>query len=226
MAAPTFVDADVHTAFGGGTSVAFDWGTVTGEADDDISLAYIYRESTAAYTATPSGWAQVSGFPIDVDTGGFHYRADLWWRRRSGDTGSATWSWSGSAWRGLIGAVWRGAITTETPIVTVSLDEETAQNTQPSNPGLTVARANSALLFFVWNFNGTTATAPSGFAERLDADAFVFDDLTVTPGATGAVSATLGDPEYAFSALLELASEAAGGGATLRRYSLTLTGVG
>lgn len=205
----THVDSAVHAAFGGGvTSLSFNWGTVTGEADGDIAFAYIYRESTAAYTATPSGWTQVTGFPVDVDTGGFHYRADLWWRRRSGDTGTATWSWSGAVWAGLVGSVYRGAYGTGDPIATITLDEEAAQNNQPANPGLTLARANSALINFVWNFTGTTATPPTGYAERLDANAWVFDKLAAGSGATGSVTATLGDAEYAFSALIELASEA------------------
>lgn len=222
MAAPSFVALDDHPSAQGApsTQVDFTWSDVAGEADNDVVYEFIYKESTAAYTATPSGWSQVAGFPTDQSTGGFKYRMDVWWRRRAGDTTTATWTWSGSTWTYAKGWLGRGGLTTGDPLATISIDKEAAQNTQPSNPGLTVARTDSGLIFAIWNFSGTTSTTdPAGFTERPaslqnSAEMFVYDDVITTPGATGAVAATLGDPEYASSVLIEFATQAGGAAAT------------
>ena len=219
MAAPTFVGIEslANGAGGGnGTSAVFSWDGITGEADDDIGLMLIYKESTAAYTATPSGWNQLG--PWDQDTGGFKFRTDIWWRRRAGDTGTATWSWSGSTWRDYDNLVHRNGITSETPVIGVTADEETAQNTAPTHPGITIARSNSGLVWAVFNFsNINNTTAPTGFAFRSDSlaaarNVLSYDDLTTSPGASGTVSATLsGDIEYPLTVLMELVTEAAAG---------------
>lgn len=215
MPAPTFVDTESETGTSR-TSITFSWTDFVGEADDDVVVAVLYKESTAAYTATPTGWTQVTGFPQDVNVGGFKYRADAWWRRVSGDTGTAVWSWSGATWAFLSAAGYRGVITSETPTITIGFDAETAQNDQPSNPGITIARSNSGLLWFSWNFNNSNSTPPTGFTERDDVtgggNASESDDLTTVTGATGTISATLVDPEYASSVLIEIATEAGGGG--------------
>lgn len=225
MAAPTFVDDEEDPGGGGasGTSVVFEWGDVTGEADNDVALFAIYKESTAAYTATPAGagWAQAVGAPWTQDTGGFKYLADLWWRRRAGDTGAATWSWSGATWRYAVGAVYRGVVTGETPLLSPTADEETSQNAEPVHPGITVARTDSGLVWVVFNFTGTTTTtAPAGFTRRgpsTSMEVHAYDDLTVSAGATGTVTGDLADPEYALSVLLELATEAGGAPAATSR---------
>lgn len=230
MAAPTFVDWDDNPNAGIGASVsslAFSWTDFVGEADDDVVYAAIYRETTAAYTATPANWAQAAGFPQSQDTGGFKYQADLWWRRRSGDTGTATWSWTGAAWAYLLAPGYRGCITTETPF-SASWDKETAQNDEPVHPGITIARSNSGLLWFVWNFASSATTAvPTGFTDRngTAGEIQIYDDLSTSPGASGTVTGDLVNPEYAGSALLEIFTEAAaGGGVTVR--PLTALGVG
>ena len=227
MAAPTFLDFDQDPATNGGsgTSVVFDWGSITGEADDDVALCAIYKESTAAYTATPTDWAQVSGFPVDQDTGGFKYRTDLWWRRRAGDAGTATWSWSGSTWRYSEMAVYQGAYTgDDPPIPTLTADEETAQNTSPVHPGITIARTDSGLVWIVYNFSDiSNTTPPTGHTHRLEAlsgnrNIVWYDDLSTTPGATGTISATLaGDIEWPLTVALELATEAGGAAAATSR---------
>lgn len=226
MAAPTFVDsAASSTGAGNGTSLSFAWANLVGLATDDLVIAVIYRETVTAYSAQPSGWTQVSGFPQDQSSGGLKYRCDVWWKRFAADSGTITWSWTGSDWRNGMWAAWRGAITTETPIVTVGFDAEVNQNDQPSNPGITVARNNSALMWAVWNFDGNSSTPPSGFTERGDAgEVEMADDLTTTTGATGTVAGVFVNPEWPSSVLLEIASEAAAGGATPSR--LAILGVG
>jgi hypothetical protein len=219
MAAPTFVDKDTELG-ATQTTVAFTWVNIIGEADDDVAIAFLYGEAAANPTGVPTGWTLYHTF--DQSTGGFKYRAHVYWRRRAGDTGAVTFTFAGSVWRSGVMCVYRNPITTETPLLPSTPDDdiEAAQNTEPSHAGITVARSNSALLFGTWGFaaSGVT-TAPTGYTERTDVDeeTHVWDDLTVTAGATGAVAADLVNPEYASSILIELITEAAaGGGATVK----------
>ena len=191
----------------------WDWGDFTSEADNDIALFLIYKESTAVLTP-PAGWTEVAGFPVDDSVGGFKYRADLWWRRRAGEANNATytWSWTGSTFHAGVELVYRGCITTQTPILTVGIDTEAAQTDQPVNPGIELTSDAAALLFLIWNFGNTLQTAPSGFTERWDNSAEgnkANDDLTTVSGATGTVTGNLVTPDYAMSVLLELASQVA-----------------
>lgn len=217
MAAPTYVDGNTQTGGGGQTSATFDWAGITGVANDDVGVVAIYKESTAAFTATPTGWTQLG--PWDQSTGGFKYRADLWWKRRAaGDTGNATWSWSGPTWRSLRGTVYRGLITSETPVIGASSDMETAQNTSPSHPGITVARTDSGVLAVVFSFTeNTVSTPPSGLTEQEagNHETHHLVDLSTTTGATGAIATTLSDPEYSGTVVVELVTAAAGGAAFL-----------
>ena len=217
MAAPTFVDVenDPDTAGGNGNNISFAWADITGEATDHLAICALYKESTAAYTATPSGANQVSGFPVDQSTGGFKYRADLWWYRVPASPATLTWTWSGGTWRFGRLVLYSGLINSETPIINASQDNEGAQDTQPNHPGITIARTDSGLLWVTWNFSGSTGIAPSGYTQRLATEGspeiLAFDDLSTTPGASGATgSANLADPEYALSCLMEIATVAGG----------------
>lgn len=235
-AAPTFVDFDDSPAGGGSsaTSTTFNWNNIAGLANDDVAVVYIYRETTAAYTATPaaSGWAQLANAPCDQGSGGFKFRADIWWKRRAGDTGTVTWSWSGAAWRFNMGAVYRGLITSETPIIGLSCDAEANQNDEPIHPGITIARTESAIAWTVFNFTGTTnTTTPTGFTAingggggAGNVEVIGYYDLSTSPGAYGTITGDLADPEFALSAAMELVTAAAGGSSPTRR--MLLLGVG
>lgn len=227
MAAPTFVDKDTDLG-ATSTSVAFSWANITGEADDDVAIAFLYGEAAANPTGVQANWTLYHTF--DQSTGGFKYRAHVYWRRRAGDTGTVTFTFAGSVWRAGVMSVWRPANPGENPLLPSTPDDdiEAAQNTEPSHAGITVARANSGLIFATWNFLDTgITTSPTGYTRRDDVNevVHVWDDLTVTAGATGAVAADLVDPEYASSILIEMITEAAaGGGPTVR--PLTALGVG
>jgi hypothetical protein len=182
------------------------------------------RESTEATTSVTSGWTHVATFPVQQATGGFKYQTDIWWKRLTGTAEalmSVVWT-SSSIWRDGIMVVYRGLITTETPVINITADTETAQNTQPVHPGITISRSNSGLLFVVANFNDISGgTPPTGFTERKGSswaarNLVAYDDLTTTTGATGTVTGALGgDVEYPQTILLELVTEAAGGGAVI-----------
>lgn len=210
---PTFVDnyEDIGTTR---TTVSFNWGTdITGEANDDIAVAYIYGEFTANPTSVPTGWNLYHTW--DQTTGGFKYRAWVYWRRVSGDTGDVIWTFDDSVWRMGSFKLYRGCITTGTPLLpsTPVVDIETAQNTEPSHAGITIERKNSGLLFTTYGFSASDVTSdPSGFTRREVGTSYEihnWDDLTVSPGATGAVAADLVNPEYASSILIELVTQPA-----------------
>lgn len=210
MAAPTFVDDD-EVAGGTSTTVSFNWGNLTGEADNDVAVVMLYGEAAADPTSIPTGWALYHSW--DQTTGGFKYRSHVYWRRRSGDTGAITFTFAGNVWRSGRLGLYRGCITSETPLLPSTPDEdiEAAQNTQPSHPGITVARANSGALFASWAFAaGTIVTDPTGyqFRDSTSSEVHFWDDLTTTPGATGTVAASLADPEYCSEILIELVTEA------------------
>ena len=207
MADATFVDFEQGPVPGAATSVAFDWGNIAGEADDDVAIAAIYREVNQEFSATPAGWfpyatwLQVGSTP--------DYRIDVYWRRRSGDAGAVTWTWATSAFASLMGFVFRGLITTENPLLpqSPSVKEESAQNTQPSHPGIEIRRRTSTLLHIIANFTGVfTGTPQGGFSEVQGTDREIYAqyDLSTVPGPSGVVAATLTDAEWASSILIEL----------------------
>jgi hypothetical protein len=218
VAAPTFVDVenDPDSAGGNANSISFAWADITGEATDQTAIIALYKESTAAYTATPAGANQFAGFPLDNSTGGFKYRTDLWWYKVPASPATLTWSWTGNTWRFGKLLLYSGLVTTETPIINLATDTEAAQNTQPDHPGITITRSESGLLWICWNFSSATLTPPAGYAQRNAAgegacEILVMDDLTTTTGVTGNVAGTLSDPEYALTGLMEIA--VVGGGA-------------
>jgi len=213
MPSPTFVDF-ANDPDGGGASVTtltFDWGDISGLADNDVIIADIYRETEAVYNATPANWQQVDGFPRVQDTGGFKYQFDKWWRRRSGDSGTVSWTWTGAAWGEMRAVCMRNLITSEVPLIGTVVDIETAQNDEPVHPGLAVQRLNSGLIFSVWNFTGTTSTAaPAGFTEPNTGTGETkqyYDVTGIVKGATGVITGNLVDPEFAVSTLSELITE-------------------
>jgi hypothetical protein len=119
--------------------------------------------------------------------------------------------------------VYRGLITTETPIIGTLVEEETAQNSQPVHPGITIARNDSGLLWKVFNFSDIGNTgAPTGFTYRQPAtggspssarNILTYDDLSTSPGASGTVTGNLsGDIEYPLTVLMELVTEAGAAG--------------
>jgi hypothetical protein len=224
MAAPTFVDAG--TVGTTGTSAAnapisfsgTNPGDIVGETTNDYAFVFLYKESTAAVTA-PGGWDALG--TADQDTGGFKYRVHVYGRRIDGTEVNPTWSWTGSTWRYAECVVYQNAITTEAPAVVVTFDEETAQNTTPTHPGITITRSNSGLVYVIFNFSDIdNTTPPTGFTHRSSTGAtgrnvLMYDDLSTTTGASGTVTQTLsGDIEYPLTVLIELATEAAAGGGT------------
>jgi len=231
VAAPTFVDFGAYETTGGGTNdrieVSFTAAgdlDIVGEAADDVAIIFTNRESTEATSSVTAGWNHFAGLPIQQATGGFKYQTDGWWKRLTGTaetTFSVVWP-TNNIWRDGIMLVYRGLITTETPVINLTTDVETPQNTNPTHPGITVARNNSGLLYVVANFNDVSpGTPPTGYTTRNGATraaaplGAAYDDLTTTTGATGTVTPALGgDIEYPLSILMELVTEAAGGGGT------------
>lgn len=223
MPAPTYVDSGASGVNGSnGTSVVINFtgsasSDVVGEQSNDFAVVPIYKESTAAYTATPTGWTRFASVPIDQDTAGYKYTCDLWGKKLDGTEGSETWSWSGSTWRYGECAVYRGLLSTEWPVVQVVVEKETDQNNNPVHPGCTIQRTDSMLLWIVFNFADIdNSAAPSGFTFR-DPDAItglatnirIYDDLSTSPGASGTITGNLsGDIEYPVSILVELATVA------------------
>jgi hypothetical protein len=229
MAAPTFVDTGAYETTGGGTNNKIDISLtgagdldIVGEAADDVAIVITNRESTEATTSVTADWNHFASVPVQQATGGFKYQTDAWWKRLTGTAEAlfnVTWT-SSSIWRDGIMLVYRGLITTETPVINLTTDVETAQNTQPVHPGITISRSNSGLLFVVANFNDISGgTPPTGFTERKGSswaarNLVAYDDLTTTTGATGTVTGALGgDVEYPLTLLIELVTEAAGGAA-------------
>src|SRR5687767_2363638 len=111
MASPTFVDVGSPGTKGlSATSAVITFNTagdfdVVGEATNDVAVVVLYKESTSAVTAPASGiWNLVGTF--DQDTGGFRYRAYVYWAYLTTSLTTETWSWTGAAWR--YAEVWVG----------------------------------------------------------------------------------------------------------------------
>ena len=195
------------------------WANLTGEAANDYVVWALYKENTDV--PTPGSGVTLHG-PYTQSTGGFKYEMYIGiYKVAGGESGTKTIAtWTNSNWRQYSAACWRGAITTETPIVTIDDDIESSQNAEPVHPGITIARSNSGLLWFTGNFTGTTAALPTGtgfsFTEIGDGGetTTAYDITSIATGATGTITGDLTDPEYAMSVLVELATEA-GGAATV-----------
>jgi hypothetical protein len=96
MAAPTRASGSRST---GGSATSQPCVVPTGSALNSIMVSSMYIEATSLRTITaPSGWAECPASPISVVVSGANYFHHQFWKRLTAtDTGSYTFSYSGTA---------------------------------------------------------------------------------------------------------------------------------
>jgi hypothetical protein len=156
----TYVESSVLVPAGSRTSVAIP--VPTGVASGDIVTVGVYKENTAAITA-PSGFTLKTSDTTNATTQGALW---VYWKRlTASDSGTYTFSWTGSSFAGGQAIAARGAISTGDPFQgTVSI-VRTANNS-----GATISTSADSILngfgiSFVssWATATRTWTAPSGW---------------------------------------------------------------
>lgn len=139
----------------------------SGVAADDVILVHIYKEGTAAVTP-PAGFTEIT--PARTATNITHH---LFWKRATGaDTGTYTFTWTGTLWREAVASAYSGCVTTGSPLDTgtgapVSAGRTTNASSTPA-VSLTPTAAGTGRMI-VWSgtaVNGATFTTPSGFTLR------------------------------------------------------------
>ncbi|QQS39286.1 glycosyltransferase [Candidatus Woesebacteria bacterium] len=151
----------------------------TGTVDNDIMLAIIYKENTAAVTA-PSGWNYIDGETPTTD-----HDVIVYWKRASSEGSNYTWSWTGSTWSGGAIMSYSGAITTGDPVNTYSANSASSGQTLTAT-GVTTSVDNTTIVALGAHWNTGTYSGPTGYTVRATPQSMRLSDKTqASAGATG-----------------------------------------
>lgn len=170
-----------------GTSAAIP--VPAGAAVGDIAVVGIYKENAAAVTA-PAGFTQKSALTTSATTqGALHV---FWKRLTAADTGSYSFTWTGSAWRAGACVLLSGRAAAGDPFDgTPGTAESTAAVTTLQVSTSPAAAGGDAVGFWTNFQGGNSYTAPASYTERVDIDVIgAFTRDAVAAGTTGNVSAT------------------------------------
>lgn len=199
MAAPAFGAAGTYLTGGSGTSAAI--AVPSGVTADQVILAMLYIESTAAVTP-PAGFTEAGASPISATGPGAHTLRVFWKRASGSDSGTYSFTWTGSAYREGSAQRYTGCITSGNPLDTGAGAPNSAQRSSDATTtpavSLTTQGADRLLVWAGTNFTGGAWTPPTSFTERADAGA----DLSVATlaqaaaGATGSVIGTCASSGY------------------------------
>lgn len=179
----------------------------SGAAANDIALVGIEHYDGASLTITPP-----AGFTLLFTVTTSLVTLRVWWKRLSGgDTGSYTFTWSGSKWNLGHAVLLTGAKTSGDPIGT-NYNTATGSGTSIPSTSVTVV-FQPGLVHFVANENAATqTTVPTGFTEVQDGD-YLHTNYRI-PGTTGTHSASGGSLTTSTSivaALIAVEPQAASG---------------
>lgn len=160
-------------------------------AVNDIVVVTLYKENTNAVTPA-AGFTEKGTAPTTTAPQAHH----VFWKRMSGgESGTVTFSWTGSVFRAASAHRITGCITSGDPIEGMGTAQSNA-SVSTLNVSLGSSSANSLLVWSGTDWTGgsgwTAPTANGGYTERDDLD--VLSDATLTGawagGATGNVTGT------------------------------------
>jgi hypothetical protein len=188
MAAPAYRS---HTVVTNGTTTSCALSLPSGFAANDILIAVVFKENTAAFSATPSGFALVTG-GRDIATG--FYSVDIYWKRATGaESGSQTFTWSGSVPRAGYMVAISGAVTRGDPWNPATLAAWAGSNSGAMSASSVTTTVDDTLILGVYTVDngGATWTAGSSMTERIDnGDTYLQTVAQSAAGATGTKDAT------------------------------------
>lgn len=189
-----------------------------GVAADDILFALLKHNANEDPTASPSGWSKIGDAWLSTPSSRF----TLWWKVAGGsEPADYTWTWATAARTGGVIVAYRDGFDTADPIDVVSDTGYTTSNTTVRAASMTVAAANSPIIFFGATHSSSTQsftppTAPTTLAEDLDSwgDGARFareiaSAVWTGSGATGALDATYSTTtadKHAFAVVLNPAA--------------------
>jgi hypothetical protein len=182
----------------------------SGAASGDIALVGIerYASGGGAYTGLATGFTEA------INSAFGNGRITVFWKRLTGaDSGSYTFSWSGSQWNAGMCMLITGGVATGTPYGGSGTNGAAGSASTVATTSVTSTDA-PFLAHFVGNADAATGTPPTGFTELLENDYMRMSYYI--PGTTGshsAAGATMSVSNEYGSALLAI-EPAAGAAAT------------
>lgn len=161
----------------------------SGAASGDIAVVGIYIEDTVTITP-PSGFTLKSDLATSPVA---HGRLAVYWKRlTAADTGTYSFTWTGTPWRGAACALFSGRIASGDPFDGTVGAVEGGSTSTTVNVSTSPTGSNGDAVGFWTNFNGGGSfTPPTNYTERVDTNVITLDTRdAVASGTTGNVSAT------------------------------------
>lgn len=164
----------------------------SGGANLTIAAVGLYMESAAVITGIPSGFTNKVSLQTSATSRG---RLDVFWKRLTGvDSGTYTFSWTGSTFRAAACGLWSGRKTSGDPFDNFVLGTGSAESTTTVaslNVSASPVAAGGDAVAFGTNFNGGGQfnPAPTNYTERQDLAVLGMDTRdNIAAGATGNVT--------------------------------------
>jgi hypothetical protein len=175
----------------------------------DIAVVAIYKENTAAITAPDGTWTQKAWLNTSATSRGS--LAVYWKRLTAADTGSYTFTWTGSAWREAWCGLFSGRAGSGDPFDDFGTAENTTSGTTLNVSASPAAAAGDAVGFWTNFSGGTNFTPPTNYTERFDGDVLTADTRdNIASGSTGSISASANHSSF-IKAFLGVLAVAGGG---------------
>jgi len=180
-----------NTIIGSGTSIAVP--VPSGVSAGDIVIVCLYVETTGTVTP-PAGFTQKSS--ASTTASGQAHTARIFWKRATGsDSGTYTFSWSGTVYHASASMRVSGGTASGDPFgsaINTAVNNSGTGTTTPAPSSLTPSTDYCLLVFFGTSYYGGPWTPPSTWTERVDNSypPTLATKSQTTATATGSVSAT------------------------------------
>lgn len=160
MAAPTPVSVGTYLAAASATTAAV--AVPAGAQANDVVLAHLWKVSAAAVTP-PAGFTECTNSPISTVTNGVHSQHVFWKRLTGSDSGTYSFSWTGSTTREGVACLYRGCVTTGDPTEINNAAQDSSSTAPTPAVSGTTGGADRLLTIGFTKFNTGTLTPPTGF---------------------------------------------------------------
>lgn len=175
-------------------------------AAGDILIVHIYKENTAAVTPPDGTWTLKGS----TTTTAPQHHLVFWKRAAGGETGTVTFSWTGSVFRSTTCERYSNCAGSGDPIEAIAFNQ-TNSNVTTLNVSLAATSPDSMLIWSGTSFTGgNTWTTPTGYTNLANLDVLgAANKRNPAGGATGNVTGTANISGPMTSALLSLLGSAA-----------------
>jgi hypothetical protein len=192
MAQPAFESAGTYLS-GSDTSAAV--AVPAGVASGKIVVVTIFLNSGTAAITPAAGFAAAQNSPSAIPSGGGNHALHVFWKRATGaDTGTYTFTWTGTIVREAIATLYNNCVATGTPFDSpTNAAQDTASGTVTPAVSISTAGPDRLLIWGGTNWAGGTWTAPTGFTKRAqdgDGNFTICDRGFPTQGSSGSVTGT------------------------------------